>query len=357
MSQQRLSKLRAVLRHEDLDALIVSSLHNIRYLTSFSGSNAVCVVKQKEATFLTDGRYAEQSVAEVSKHFKRSITVLGLYEGLAKQRLLQGYKRVGFESHFVSYAQYRTMKKLCPSVTFVPTTDIVERLMLLKDADEIAAIQKAVDISDKVFGEVLSLIKPGIEERAVAAEISYLHKHFGADGDSFETIVASGSRGSLPHARASSKRIRKGEMVTLDFGCVVDGYNSDITRTIAVGKASRRSREMYKVVLDAQQGAIDAARGGMSAKELDAVARNRISQAGFGKYFVHSLGHGLGLHVHERPRISALSKELLQAGSVVTIEPGVYIPDFGGVRIEDDVLLTETGCRVLNRAPKELLIV
>ncbi len=345
------------MRQEGLDALIVSSLHNVRYLTSFSGSNALCVVKQKEAAFLTDGRYAEQIVGEVSRSFKRTITALGLYEGLAKQRFLRGSKKVGFESHYVSYAQYRTMKKLCPSVSFVPTTDIVERLAILKDADEIAAIQKAVDISDKVFGEVLTMIKPGMEERTVAAEISYLHKRFGAEGDSFETIVASGPRGSLPHARASSKRIQKAEMVTLDFGCVVDGYNSDITRTIAVGKASRRAREIYKVVLDAQSEAIDAARGGMSARDLDAVARKQITRAGFGKYFIHSLGHGLGLHVHERPRISSLSKEYLQAGSVITIEPGVYIPGFGGVRIEDDILLTETGCRVLNRAPKELLVV
>lgn len=345
------------MRQEGLDALIVSSLHNVRYLTSFSGSNALCVVKQKDATFLTDGRYAEQSVDEVSRIFKLTITALGLYEGLAKQKLLHGCRRIGFESHYVSYAQYRTMKKLCPSFSFVPTTDVVERLAVLKDAEEIAAIQKAVDISDKVFGKVLAMIKPGMEERTVAAEISYLHKHFGAEGDSFETIVASGPRGSLPHARASSKRIRKGEMVTLDFGCVVDGYNSDITRTIAVGRASRRAREIYKVVLDAQSGAIDAARGGMSARELDAVARTQITRAGYGKYFIHSLGHGLGLHVHERPRISSLSKEHLQAGSVITIEPGVYIPDFGGVRIEDDILLTETGCRVLNSAPKELLIV
>ena len=349
--------MRELLRQEDLDGLIVSSLHNVRYLSSFSGSNALCVVKQNDANFLTDGRYAEQSVDEVSRSFKRTITALGLYEGLAKQKLLHGCKRIGFESHYVSYAQYRTIKKLCPSVSFVPTTDIVERLAVLKDAGEIAAIQKAVNISDKVFGEVLSMIKPGMEERTVAAEISYLHKRYGAEGDSFETIVASGLRGSLPHARASSKRIRNGEMVTLDFGCVVDGYNSDITRTIAVGRASRRARAIYKVVLDAQSGAIDAARGGMSARELDAVARTQITKAGYGKYFIHSLGHGLGLHVHERPRVSSLSKEHLQAGSVITIEPGVYIPDFGGVRIEDDILLTETGCRVLNSAPKELLIV
>ena len=357
MTQPRISKLRESLRQEGLDALIVSSIHNIRYLTSFSGSNALCVVKQKEADFLTDGRYAEQARDEVSRRFKRTITALGLYEGIAKQRLLHGCKKVGFESHYVSYAQYRTIKKLCPSVSFVPTMDLVERLALLKDVGEIASIQKAVDISDKVFGEVLSMIKPGMEERTVAAEISYLHKHFGAEGDSFETIVASGSRGSLPHARASSKRIQKGEMVTLDFGCVVNGYNSDITRTLAVGRASRRAREIHRVVLDAQTCAIDAARGGMSARELDAVARTQISRAGFGKYFIHSLGHGLGLHVHERPRISSLSKEHLQAGNVITIEPGVYIPNFGGVRIEDDILLTETGCRVLNSAPKELLIV
>ena len=356
MTQPRITTLRQALQEKGLDALVVSSLHNIRYLSSFTGSNAICVINHDEAFFLTDGRYREQSRAEVSRSFKRSFITLDLYEGIAGGGFLRGCGKVGFESHFVSYAQYRTMKKLCPAISFVPTADLVERLALRKDATEIAAIRKAVHISDKVFDKVVSMVRPGIEERTIAAEISYLHKRYGAEGDAFEPIVASGQRGSIPHARATSKRIANGEMVTLDFGCTVDGYNSDITRTVAVGRASRRAREMYKAVLDAQRGAIDSARAGMRAQELDAVARERIRHAGFGKYFIHSLGHGLGLHVHERPRISALSTEELQAGSVVTIEPGVYISGFGGVRIEDDVLLTDTGCTVLNAAPKELLI-
>jgi Xaa-Pro aminopeptidase len=356
MKNERVAKLRQVLREEKLDALIVSSLHHIRYLTSFSGSNALCIVSRHEATFLTDVRYAEQSSDEV-KGFKRAATAFGLYEGIGKQHLLRGYRRVGFESHYVSYAQYRTLKRLHLSISFVPTTNIVERLTLVKQPEEITAIKKAVAISDKVFGEILPSIRSGVRELEIAGEISRLHKRFGAERDAFETIVASGARGSLPHARASSKRIKNGEMVTLDFGCTVQGYNSDITRTIAVGRASRRAKEIYQIVLDAQCGAIDEARGGMPVKDLDAVARNSIRRAGYGKYFIHSLGHGLGLQLHEHPRVSALSKETLMAGSVITIEPGVYVPGFGGVRIEDDVLLTETGCRVLNSAPKELLIV
>lgn len=356
MKNERVARLREALSEEKLDALIVSSLHHVRYLTSFSGSNALCLVSRHEAIFVTDVRYGEQSSEEV-KGFRRAVTALGLYEGVGKQNLLHRCRRVGFESHYVSYAQYRTLKRLHPSISFVPTTNIVERLTLIKVPEEIAAIKRAVEISDRVFTEVLPAIRPGVRELEIAGEISYLHKRFGAEHDAFETIVASGPRGSLPHARASSKRIRNGEMVTLDFGCTVDGYNSDITRTIAVGKASRRAREIYNVVLDAQRTAIDAAKGGMLVKDLDAVARNRIKDAGYGKYFIHSLGHGLGLQLHEHPRVSALSKERLQAGSVITIEPGVYIPDFGGVRIEDDVVVTETGSRVLNTAPKELLIV
>jgi Xaa-Pro aminopeptidase len=338
-----------------LDAFIVSSLHNIRYLTGFSGSSGLCIVRPREAIFITDSRYTQQSRAEV-KGFIRKTATSGLVEAAARNGSLKSCKKVGFESHCVSYAQYRTLKKAFPFVSFVPTLDVVETLSLVKDAEEIRKIQEAVAISDKVFGQVVKGIRPGVKELDIAAEISYLHKKFGAEQDAFEPVVASGTRGSWPHARPTSKRIKNGDLVTLDFGCTVRGYNSDITRTVAVGRVSRKSRDMYDVVLDAQCTAIAAARGGMLARDLDAVARKRISAAGYGKYFIHSLGHGIGLHVHERPRVSALSREQLLTGSVITIEPGVYIQRFGGVRIEDDVLLTEKGCRVLNSAPKELMI-
>ncbi|MBM2845192.1 MAG: Aminopeptidase family protein [Bacteroidetes bacterium] len=356
MTRHRIRRLRHQLLARGLDGLIVSSIFNVRYLTNFSGSNALCIVRKNSALFLTDQRYLLQSKVEV-KGLRRVIAAGSLSEEAAKRNALADCKTIGFESHSVTYAQYRGLKKLFPSVSFVPTSDLVENLALVKDEEELNAIRSAVTISDKVFHQLLSGIRPGLQESDVAAEISYLHRKFGAEKDAFEPIVASGERGSLPHARATTKRIRSGEMVTLDFGCTVRGYNSDLTRTIGVGRVSGRAKEMYDAVLHAQTEAVAAARGGMMARDLDAVARRSITRAGYGKHFSHSLGHGLGLQVHERPRVSSRSTEELQAGSVVTIEPGIYIGGFGGVRIEDDVLLTRVGCEVLNTAPKKLMIV
>ena len=356
MTRTRISRLLNVLNEKELDAYLVTSMPGVRYLTGFSGSNAVCIVTGNRVNFLTDPRYALQSKTEV-RGARRLIARGGLFEEAAKRRLLHRSKRVGFESNNVTYAQYRSLKRLFPSVSFVPTADTIDSLAVVKDRDEVHRIRKAVEVSDKVFSKVVGILKPGITELDLAAEISYLHKKNGAERDAFETIVASGVRGSLPHARATAKRIQRGEMVTFDFGCSVDGYNSDITRTVAVGNIPRRMRDMYRVVLEAQLEAIASARSGMWARDLDAVARKRIAASGYGKFFIHSLGHGLGLQVHEKPRISALSKERLVAGNVITIEPGVYVPDVGGVRIEDDVLLTRNGCEVLSKSPKELLIV
>ncbi len=356
MTRHRIARLRNVLKERNLGALIVSSLPNIRYLTNFSGSSALCIVTQTKVQFLSDTRYSLQSKTEVGGA-RRLITTRGLFEEAAHHRLLNKCKRVGFESHHTTYAQYRLLKKLFASTAFVPTHDIVESLVQVKDAEELTRIRKAVSISDSVFSDILPMLRPGVQEREVAAEISYLHKRNGADQDAFEPIVASGVRGALPHAGATEKRIKRGEMVTLDFGCTVAGYNSDITRTMAIGKTPRRAREIYDVVLNAQLEAIAFAKAQISARDLDNVARKRIKAEGYGRYFTHSLGHGLGLQVHELPRISWLNKESLLAGSVVTIEPGIYIPGFGGVRIEDDVVLSAGGCEVLNTAPKEFMTI
>ncbi len=356
MSRRRVALLRERMQHLELDAFIVSSLPCIRYLTGFSGTSGLCVVRKRDAFFLTDSRYALQSKTEV-KGYKRIIVSNGLYEEVARLKLLKGCRSIGFDSNTVTYAQYRTLRKLVHEGSFIPTNDIVESIVLIKEKEEIDFIRAAVRISDLVFDDVIRSLKPGVAELDIAAEICYLHKKYGAEKDAFEPIVASGERGSFPHARATNKRIRNGELVTLDFGCTVRGYNSDITRTVAVGKATAQARKIYSVVLNAQCDAINAARAGMWAKDLDTVARGRITREGYGKYFNHSLGHGLGIQVHERPRVSSLSKEKLTARSVITIEPGVYIPGMGGVRIEDDVLLTAGGCEVLNTAPKEFMIV
>jgi Xaa-Pro aminopeptidase len=356
MVRNRLARLRGKLREEGLDAFLVTSLPNIRYLSLFSGSHAFCIVTAETAVFITDTRYALQSRQEV-KGFRRFTATRDVYAAAAQRNLLRGCRHVGFEDSGLTYTRYRLLKKLFPSVSFRPTSDVVEELALVKDEQEIAEIQKAVDISDRTFCEVLGIIRPGVREIDIAAEISYLQRKFGSDHDAFDVIIASGERGAMPHACPTKKRLRRGEFVILDYGCTVSGYGSDLTRTVAVGSVTRRSREIYDAVFDAQCEAIAAVRGGMWAKDLDAVARKSIAARGFGRYFIHSLGHGLGLHVHERPRISAQSGERLRSNSVITVEPGVYIPGFGGVRIEDDVLINDTGCRVLNRAPKHLMVV
>jgi Xaa-Pro aminopeptidase len=355
MIEQRLDAVRATFPHRRLDALLVTSLPHIRYLTNFSGSNALCLIKQSDQFFLTDGRYTTQSADEV-----RSFTVIiaqqGFIEELSRRALLRRGDRVGIQDNDLTVQQFATMKNLFPRVRFVPAGSILDDLVAVKDAEEIGNIEHAAAVTDRVFEAIVRVIRPGMTELDVAAEISYLHKKFGAEGDAFEPIVASGTRGALPHARASMKQIRSGEMVTLDFGCRYRGYHSDLTRTVAVGRPSPELRRIYSVVLQAQAEAIRMARAGIKARSLDAVARGWIKKAGFGRYFTHSLGHGLGLQVHELPRISRQSPARLAAGNVVTIEPGIYVPDRGGVRIEDDVVIEDGSCRLLTKAPKKLLI-
>jgi len=264
--------------------------------------------------------------------------------------------RVGIDGNTLSYEEFRTLKKMLPGVKFLPKAGVVEDLASVKDQSEIRSIKKAVAITDRTFDEILPLIRPGVRELDIAAEISYRQRRHGAERDAFDTIVASGPRSALPHGQASTRKIGRGELVTLDFGCVVDGYHSDMTRTVAVGKIGSREKKIYALVLDAQTRAVDAVRAGIRTRDLDAVARTVIRKGGYDKYFRHSLGHGIGLQIHEAPRISVQSRSVLKAGQVITVEPGVYVSPLGGVRIEDDVVVTADGGVVLNRSPKELLI-
>jgi Xaa-Pro aminopeptidase len=355
MSKRRLARLRRRMAEAGLDAFIVSSLTNVRYLTGFTGTNGMCVVRNDDALFVTDPRYVQQARQEVAG-IRRVVTPGTMMEAAVEEGAFRGCRTIGFESHVVTYTQYRSMKKLIGGATFESTANLVESIAVVKEKKELDAIREAARISDRVFADVLKSITAGVTELEISAEISWLHKRYGAEKDAFDPIIASGERGAYPHARASSKKIRNHELVTLDFGCTVDGYHSDLTRTVAVGTPNQRARRMYAVVLEAQAAAVNTVREGVSTRALDAVARDSITAAGFGRYFQHSLGHGLGLRVHEAPRVSAMSNETLLAGSVITIEPGVYIPHFGGVRIEDDVVVTETGCEVLTKSSKQLII-
>jgi Xaa-Pro aminopeptidase len=351
----RLVRLRRELRRRGLGALLVTSPPHIRYLTGFSGSNGLCVVTQGDLALFTDSRYLRQSAIE-AKRCRRVISTLGLMEAVADDGILARCVDVGFEAEYLSYAAYRSLKKFFPRQRFSGETEFVEEIALIKEPREIERIRAAALISSRVCKEILPLIRPGVPEADLAAEISSLQKKFGGERDAFEPIVASGEAALQPHGKPTRKRIRKGELVILDFGTTCGGYCSDLTRTVAVGHASRRQREMYALVQDAHAAAVAAARAGMTARELDAVARDIFRKAGAGRFFIHSLGHGLGLSIHERPRVSQLSSEVLQAGSVITIEPGLYVPGVGGVRIEDDVVLTRTGCKPLTDAPRELMI-
>ncbi len=352
---KRVRLLRGMLEKNRLDGFVTLFTPHLRYLTGYSGSNGLCLVTNSDVFFLTDFRYKEQIQQEVT--CSRSFVTSGnLIEKAAAGKLLRGCKRVGIEKDNLYVGQFLELRSNFPGVRFVPTTEYVESFAAVKNEAEISIIRKAIQITDAVFAKVLKSIRPGISELDVSAEISYYHKKFGAEKDSFEPIVVSGSRASLPHGRPSSKRIKNRELVTLDLGCIYNGYCSDLTRTIAVGKASAEERKVYDIVLQAQQLAIDSAKSGLAGRRLDGVARNYIRSRGYGKYFGHGLGHGIGLEIHEAPRVSARSIHTLRDGNVVTVEPGIYLPGKFGVRIEDDIVIRDGGCEVLTTAPKTLLV-
>ncbi|RPI01780.1 MAG: aminopeptidase P family protein [Ignavibacteriae bacterium] len=356
MIHQRLKAVRVAMTSLRLQSMLVTELPHVRYLTGFSGSCGLCLLTPTDQFFITDRRYKSQAPQEV-RGFKIIIAKQTLFPLLAEKKLVPANSRMGFESQHVSVADMLTLKRLLPLRRFIPAANILEEVTAVKDEKEIELIRIAAGISDRVFQRLLKLVRPGVRECDLAAEISYLHRMYGAEGDAFDPIVASGERGALPHAHASEKKIRKGEMVVLDFGCCYRGYNSDITRTLAVGRPTSEMKKVYGIVLEAQRKAIEGIQSGVAARSIDAIARNHIRRSGYGRYFIHSLGHGLGIHVHDPLRLSALSKAVLEPGNVTTIEPGIYIPGRGGVRIEDDVVVRKSGCEILNTSSKELIIV
>ncbi len=264
-------------------------------------------------------------------------------------------KRIGFESNFVTYADAENLKKDFPGTEFVAVDSLIEKIVSCKNEKEIELTRKAVEITDRTFTELLKIIKPGMTEREVGAQISYLQKMFGADGDSFDPIVASGERSAFPHARPTDKKIQTGELLKLDFGCVVEGMKSDMTRTIAIGEIPEECRKIYQIVKEAQQKALDTVKAGINSKVLDASARDYIKEKGYGNNYGHGLGHGLGYDIHEKPAVNERSDYVLEVNNIITIEPGIYIEGLGGVRIEDDVVVKENGCEILTKSTKELI--
>jgi len=355
-TEHRLAYITHLFEEHKLDALIISRTAHIRYLTGFSGSNALLLATPRNLYFITDTRYEVQASEEVAD-WKIVIACRGLYEEVKRKNYLRAARRIGFEANYTTYEQFQKIKKLFPGKRPAPLAITIEPMMLQKNQSEIDFIKKAISISEDVFNAVIGMIKPGVAEKDIAAEITYLHRKRGAGGDAFEPIVASGTRAALPHGRASDKKIANNELIIMDFGCVYNGYHSDITRTVSVGKPSPEENKCYAIVRDALNRATGAVREGIACKKLDGTGRDYIKKKGYGDYFGHSLGHGIGLDVHELPRISPYSSERLVAGSTITIEPGIYIPGRFGIRIEDDVLVTTGGCEQLTTLPRDLIMV
>lgn len=348
-------RLRSMLRTWKLDAVLLTSPTAVRYVTGFSGSNGMVLVRARSAHFYTDARYDEQAAAEVPHmpvHVARTSSLLALASSLGHLRALG---TIGFEDRHVNVAQHANMRTLAAGARLRALGDRLDVLRMVKDAGELAAIERAVAITDAVFAEVCSMLAPGVREREIAAEISYRHRLHGADGDSFDPIVLFGARTSLVHGTPGDARLREGDAVLIDMGCRVAGYCSDMTRMCVAGGAARRLRRMHAALCEAQ----DAARGlcvpGTDAREIDAVARVVLATHGLDALFTHSLGHGVGLDIHELPRLSPLYDGRLAEGHVVTIEPGAYDAGRLGARVEDMVVIESTGARTLTRTPRTLV--
>lgn len=349
----RLANLYDKLRAEEVDALLITKPANVTYFSGFLGDSSALLVGKNFRRLVTDGRYIEQAKQQ-TKNFALVEQTEGLYKKIVEEFKSLGCRKVGIEGLFMTVAQHSYLAKELANVEFKSVE--VDTLRQVKDAAEIAQIRRACQIADDAFEKVLPIIKPGVRELDVAAELEYLMRRLGSEGAAFTTIVASGLRSSLPHGTASDKKICAGEFVTMDFGATWCGYKSDITRTICVGRASVEQRKIYDMVLDAQLHGLKAITAGKSGVDVDAAVRDMLTAAGYGKFFVHGLGHGVGLEIHEEPRLSKLSKcEKLLPNMIVTDEPGVYIENFGGVRIEDTVLVTNGKAEPLTRSPKNLI--
>ncbi|OXM16755.1 M24 family metallopeptidase [Paenibacillus herberti] len=354
--KHRLNKLREKLASQGLESLLIGSTYNRQYISGFTGSAGWVLVTAAKSWFLTDFRYTVQAAEqvhgfEIVQHGSDPLVTVG--ELLRSE----GITSLGFEQEHTVYAQYVKWSKTLQGIKLVPAPALVEQLRIIKDETELAIMQEAADLADRAFQYIQGLIKPGMKESDVALELEVFLRSGGATSSCFDTIVASGERSALPHGVASDRIIGIGEFVKLDFGALYHGYCSDITRTVAVGEVSDKHREIYDIVLEAQLHALNNIRPGMTGKEADALARDIITKYGYGDNFGHSLGHGLGMEVHEQPTLNMRSDMVLAPGMVVTVEPGIYVPGFGGVRIEDDVVITDSGIRILTSSPKQQLIV
>ena len=342
------------MQEKELDGIIINNLKNVYYLTGFWGSNGTVFISRDRQILVTDARYiiaAKQEVTGFEILAERD--ELATIEKIAKD---MGLSRIGFEDE-ISVSYYHRMQAAFEGLELIPQTQFVEALRMIKDETEIATIRKACSISDQAFHDALDFIKPGKTEIEIANFLDFRMRELGAAGLSFDTILASGINSSKPHAHPMQKPVELGEAITMDFGCLYEHYVSDMTRTIYLGHVSDEQSEIYNTVLKANQALIDQAKAGLGFRDFDKIPRDIIVEASYGQYFTHGIGHGIGLDIHEEPYFSQTSTEVIKSGMVLTDEPGIYIEGKYGVRIEDDILITDTGCELLTLAPKELIVI
>lgn len=340
----------------NLDGIWITDPYNMRYLSGFTGGTGALYISRKRKVLFTDSRYTTQASSETDDFEVIEVSGTNSYI-VALNTLIEKdkVKVLGFEDQVMIYGEYKKYEELSKVKSWIPIGNSISELRRIKSERELELLAKAVEIGDKAYSYILDFIKPGITETQIAVELEGFMKKNGATGISFDFIVASGVNSSMPHATPGHKKIEKGDFVTMDFGCVYEGYCSDMTRTIVIGKADKKQKEIYNIVLEAQLAALEVISAGLAGNEVDKVARDIITKAGYGECFGHGLGHGVGLFIHEEPRLSPLDPTILEANMVETVEPGIYIPGEYGVRIEDMVIVTKDGHRNLTHSSKKLI--
>ena len=343
--------IKDILKKKNLEAIIITSPENLYYFSGFTGGEGMLVFTAEKKYIIVDGRYTIQA-REQTKDFEVIEYKTLPYKIIADMN----FDKIGFEDKTISYNSFKMMSRAMPAVTSVGVSDELNEYRKVKSEEECKNIRRAEKIGDMAFEYILKYIKPGVTEREIALELEYFMKKQGASALSFDTIVAVGERSALPHANLTDKAVEEGKVVLMDYGCVYNGYCSDMTRTVAVGYADDKTKNIYDTVLKAQLAAIDAIRAGEYNKNIDKVARDIITEAGYGDNFNHSLGHGVGLEIHEQPNLSPRSEDILKVGNIVTVEPGIYVEDFCGIRIEDVVMVTPEGCENFTHSSKDFII-
>ena len=350
---KRQDKLKSILGMKGLDGILITNLTNIRYICGFTGSAASCLITPVGQYFISDGRYIEQSKEQV-KGFECYLDMITHLEQIKKENLTNPGLKIAFEGQHVTYSLYKQMKNLFPDTNWIDTSMILEDLASVKDNYEIDCIKTAVEVTDRVYEEILDMLRPGFNEKQVANKMVSKYRNY-AEGEAYSPIVAGGPNGALPHAVPTDREFQNGDFIVIDAAAKYGGYHADMTRTPLIGKATQKHSEIYQIVKEAQERGCNKAKAGVACKDVDAATRDYISQMGYGDHYTHGTGHGLGLEIHTSPRFSPLSDQVLSENNVMTIEPGIYLAGWGGVRIEDDVVIKSDGCEILNKTTKDLV--